>query len=184
MAGLLQGLRGEDKMDLLIRIALIGIGATIAMDLWTILLKRGFGARTLDYALVGRWLGHMPAGRFVHRSILTAAPIPGERLIGWTAHYAIGIAFAGLLVILFGEGWISRPSLGPALLVGIGTIVVPFFIMQPAFGFGVAASKAPRPWIARLQSLATHTVFGLGLFGSALLLASAGWSGLSSPPFP
>jgi hypothetical protein len=171
-------------MDLLIRVALIGIGATIVMDLWTILLKRGFGVRTLDYALVGRWLGHLPAGRFAHRSIVTTAPIPAERLVGWIAHYAIGIAFAGLLVILFGADWVIQPRLGPALLVGIGTIVVPFFIMQPAFGFGVAASAAPRPWLARLQSLATHTVFGFGLFGSALLLASAGWSGPSSPPFP
>jgi hypothetical protein len=163
-------------MDMLIRIALIGIGATIVMDLWAILLRRAFGARTLDYALVGRWLGHMPAGRFAHQTIISAGPIRGERPIGWIAHYAIGIAFAGLLVFFFGAEWLEQPGPAPALLIGLGTIVVPFFVMQPALGFGIAASRAPRPAVARLQSLATHAAYGLGLFGSALLLARAGWS--------
>jgi hypothetical protein len=56
----------------------------------------------------------------------------------------------------------------PALFYGIGTVVFPFFIMQPSFGLGIAASRAPNPRHARLKSLATHTVFGLGLYVSAL----------------
>jgi hypothetical protein len=42
--------------------------------------------------------------------------------------------------------------------------VFPFFIMQPSFGLGVAASRTPDPTQARLKSLATHTIFGLGLY--------------------
>jgi hypothetical protein len=52
----------------------------------------------------------------------------------------------------------------PALLYGIGTVVFPFFIMQPAFGLGMAASRTPTPMQARLKSLVTHTVFGVGLY--------------------
>jgi hypothetical protein len=44
--------------------------------------------------------------------------------------------------------------------------------MQPAMGFGVASSKVPRPHIARLRSVVTHTVYGFGLYLSARLLGS------------
>ena len=41
--------------------------------------------------------------------------------------------------------------------------------MQPAMGAGIAASKTPRPRVARLRSLVTHTVYGVGLYVSAWL---------------
>jgi hypothetical protein len=158
-------------MELVVRAALIGIGATLVMDLWTLLLKQVYGVPSLDYALVGRWLGHMPAGRFRHASILAAPVVRGERVIGWSAHYAIGVIFAGLLLAAFGQGWARQPYPGPAILVGLLTVVAPFFIMQPCMGFGIAASKAPSPNIARLRSLITHLIFGVGLYGSAWALA-------------
>lgn len=40
-----------------------------------------------------------------------------------------------------------------------------------AIGLGVAASRTPRPAQARLKSLATHSVFGVGLYVCALALA-------------
>lgn len=52
--------------DLFLRAVLIGAGATLVMDLWALLLKRLFGLPSLDYALVGRWLGHLPRGRLTH----------------------------------------------------------------------------------------------------------------------
>jgi hypothetical protein len=51
---------------------------------------------------------------------------------------------------------------------GIATVVFPFFILQPSLGLGIAASKTPKPMQARLKSLATHTIFGIGLYVSAL----------------
>jgi Protein of unknown function (DUF2938) len=158
-------------VELVVRTVLMGIGATLVMDLWALVLKRAFDVRSLDYALVGRWLGHMQAGRFRHASIAAAPAVRGERVIGWVAHYAIGVLFAGLLLAAFGEGWSRQPSPGPAILVGILTVVAPFFIMQPCMGLGVAASRTPKPNVARLRSLATHLVFGLGLYGSAWVLA-------------
>ena len=56
-----------------------------------------------------------------------------------------------------------RATLGPALLVGIGTVAAPFLLMQPGMGAGIAASRTRRPGAARMQSLVTHTIFGLGL---------------------
>ena len=137
------------------------------MDVWGWLRKKVLGGKAPDYGLVGRWIAHMPHGRFRHDSIAAAPHKRGERLIGWAAHYAIGVAFAGLLLGVFGAAWAARPTLGPALAVGIGTVVAPFFLMQPGMGAGIAASKTPSPNAARLQSLLTHTVFGLGLYVAA-----------------
>ena len=47
---------------------------------------------------------------------------------------------------------------------------MPWLIMQPSFGLGLAASRAPKPGQARLKSLMTHTVFGIGLYLWGLLL--------------
>lgn len=148
---------------------LIGIGATLTMDLWSVVATRLFAFPPPNYAFVGRWIGHMPRGRFLHTAIAKSAPIPGERLIGWTAHYAIGIAFAALLLAVFGAAWTERPTLLPALTIGLLTLAAPFLLMQPGMGAGIAASRTPKPYQARLRSILTHVVFGLGLYGAALL---------------
>ncbi len=153
----------------IIQVSLIGIGATAVMDLWLSLLRR-LGVQTLNIAFIGRWVGHLFRGRFAHAGIAKAQPIPAERALGWLAHYVIGIAFAGLLVAVSGTNWVANPTLLPAVLVGMGTVVAPLFVMQPAMGAGFAASKTPTPLKNCLRSLANHTVFGLGLFISALLI--------------
>ncbi|HET9211647.1 MAG TPA: DUF2938 domain-containing protein [Thermoanaerobaculia bacterium] len=146
----------------------VGVGATLVMDLWNLFLKRAFGIPSLNYCLLGRWLLHMPGGTFRHASIAAAPPKRFECTAGMMAHYTIGIVFALVLVVLTSGGWLARPTLLPALLYGIGTVVFPFFLMQPAFGLGIAASKTPNPTRARLKSLMTHTVFGVGLYVCAL----------------
>jgi hypothetical protein len=149
----------------------LGAGATLVIDLWALGLKRLLGVPAMNWGLVGRWIGHMPAGRFVHDSIGKATRIRGENAIGWVAHYAIGVVFAGILLAICGLGWARQPTLSPALLVGWATVTAPFFLMQPGLGLGIAAAKTPKPGVARLRSFLTHTVFGLGLYGSAYLLA-------------
>ena len=148
----------------------MGIGASVIMDLWNLFLKRAFGIPSLNYCLLGRWLLHMPANTFRHASIGAAAQKPFECAAGWTAHYSIGVVFAVGFVALTAGGALARPALLPALLYGLATVVFPFFIMQPSLGLGIASSKASKPLQARLKSLATHTVFGLGLYACALLL--------------
>jgi hypothetical protein len=159
------------EVDAVIRVVATGIGATALMDVCALLLRRAFRVRSLDYALVGRWLAHMRGGRFIHANIAAAAPVRGEAAVGWVAHYAIGAMFAGLLVALCGETWLHRPTPVPALAFGLVTVAVPFLVMQPALGLGVAASKAPRPNIARLRSIMAHGIFGVGLYGTARVLA-------------
>lgn len=146
----------------------LGIGATVVMDAWGITRKLMFGIDLPNYGLVGRWIGHMTDGHFRHESIAGAPPIRGEQAIGWAAHYVIGIAFAGLLIGIRGVEWIQNPTIGPAIAVGICTVAAPFLIMQPAMGAGIAASRTPRPAAARMQSVITHAVFGVGLYATGL----------------
>jgi DUF2938 family protein len=146
----------------------IGVGATVAMDLWNLFLKRTFGIPSLNYCLLGRWVSHLPKGVFRHSSISAAPEQPHECTIGWISHYSIGIMLAlGFLLLVSGE-WLMRPTLLPALLYGVGTILFPFFVLQPALGFGIASSRSAKPAQARLKSLATHSVFGIGLYLGAV----------------
>lgn len=176
------------SFDEVLRIALLGAGATIVMDAWMLLLKMQ-GVPVLNFALVGRWVGHMQHGRFRHvAGIGQAAPVRGERAMGWLVHYAVGMAFALLLVAVTGLAWLQAPTLLPAIMVGMATVVMPLFIMQPAMGAGIASSRTPTPLRNCLRSLMTHTVFGLGLYLAALLLSlvpgSVGAAGLYFPlPF-
>ena len=146
----------------------IGIGATLCMDLWNLFLKRAFSIPSLNYCLLGRWLLHMPEGKFRHVNITAASPKPFECQAGRIAHYTIGITLALVFVFLQSGDWIARPTFLPALIYGIATVVFPLFIMQPSFGLGIAAAKTPKPAQVRLKSLATHSVFGIGLYVCAL----------------
>lgn len=149
---------------------LIGIGATAVMDAWLLLLKH-LGVPTLNFAFIGRWVGHLFRGQFAHAAIAKAVPIRGELAWGWITHYAVGMAFATVLVGLQGADWIRSPTLLPALAVGVCTVAAPLLVMQPAMGSGFAASRTPTPLKNCLRSLANHTVFGFGLYLSALAIA-------------
>lgn len=146
----------------------IGLGATLVIDLWALLLKRGFNIPSLSYRLLGRWILHMPSGTFVHQSIGTAAPKRHECAVGWMAHYLIGAVFALLFTLLSSGTWLQHPTLLPALAFGVITTLVPFLVMQPSLGLGVASSKTPNPTQARIKSLMTHSIFGIGLYLWAL----------------
>lgn len=161
----------SENVEFVLRTILIGVGATLVMDGWALLLRR-FGVPSLNFALLGRWLGHLPQGQWTHQSISRAAPVRGELQIGWCAHYSIGMAFAALLLSTFGSKWARSPSLLPALLIGIVTVLAPLLVLQPALGAGIASSKTAAPLFNSMKSLATHTVYGFGLYFAAVAAAS------------
>ena len=165
---------GAEATDFLYA-AVIGLGATLFMDLWVLVMKSVFGIPSSNYCLVGRWVRHMPEGRFMHASIVNASRMRFECTVGWISHYVIGAGYAVAFVALVSGVWLARPTLLPALFFGVGTVLVPFLVMQPSFGLGIAASKAPSPTQARLRSLMAHVAFGVGLYlcGAGVHLARA-----------
>ena len=162
----------NDGVSVILGAVLIGIGATLLMDLWNLFLKRGFGIPSLNYRLLGRWVCYMPSGVFRHASIATSPPKRQECTVGWMAHYTIGVTLALVFVTGFAPaGWLAQPTLLPALLYGLATVLFPLFVMQPSLGLGIASSRTKHPARARLKSLGTHLVFGLGLYVSALVVS-------------
>lgn len=158
-------------VETMVHAALVGAGATLAMDAWALARRRWLGTPLPDYALVGRWVAGFARLKFRHDRIAAAPPVAHERAIGWATHYATGIAFAALLVATAGTAWLQRPTPLPAIAVGLATALAPFLLMQPGMGAGIASRHAPHPWIARRRTLATHAIFGLGLW-------LAGWAAL------
>jgi len=154
----------------LISAILIGLGATLTTDLWALFLNRAFKIPAPNYCLVGRWLRYMPEGIFRHSNIAFAPQKSAECTVGWIAHYMIGITFAIAFVVLAGNNWLQHPTLIPAIIFGVVTVLMPFFIMQPSFGLGLAASKTSNPAQARLRSLMNHIAFGVGLYLFGLLV--------------
>lgn len=146
----------------------VGIGATLIMDSWNLFLKRMFRIQSLNFCLLGRWIRHMPSGTFRHANIAASEQRSFECPIGWLAHYSIGVTLAVVFVVLISADWFARPTFLPVVTYGIVTVVFPFFVLQPALGLGVASSRTPSPTQARLKSLMTHTVFGVGLYASGL----------------
>lgn len=160
-----------ERFEFIVRTIMIGAGATVVMDAWALLLRQ-LGVPSLNFALLGRWIGHIPQGRWAHESIAKAAPVRGELALGWFAHYSIGVAFSALLLFTFGLKWARSPTLLPALVIGLVTVVAPLFVLQPAMGAGIASSNTAAPVFNTVKSLVTHAVYGVGLYLAALATAA------------
>jgi len=157
-------------LEFIVRAVLIGIGATVLLDIWAQFLKRVFGLGAPNWAMVGRWFAHLARGRFMHEDIARAEPVSNELAIGWIAHYLVGILFAAIVLAIWGLGWAHSPTFLPALIVGLATVGCGWFILQPGMGAGIAASKRPNANQLRMLNIIGHTVFAVGLYGTALLI--------------
>lgn len=147
---------------------LIGIGGTVAMDLWALLLNRVAGQGMPNWAFVGRWVGGLFRGRVFHESIGDAPPVQGELALGWAFHYFVGVVYGIVFALIVGRAWIDVPVFWPAWIWGIVTISGGWFLLQPGMGLGWALSKTEAPWTGRIMGLIAHTVFALGMWGMAL----------------
>jgi hypothetical protein len=156
--------------DYLYRAILIGMGATALLDLWALVLDRIFGLPMANWGTGGRWFCHLARGKVVHDDIAKACAFPFELTVGWIGHYAVGIVFAGILLAVAPAGWAEHPTLMPAPIVGLVTVGAGWFLLQPGMGAGIAAATRPNANQIRVLNIAGHIVFGLGLYGSALLI--------------
>ncbi|MEJ8559871.1 DUF2938 family protein [Yoonia sp. GPGPB17] len=156
-------------VELLVFGAAAGLGATIFADLIAI-LRQGWAMTHGFYCLVGRWIGTLPHNGLIHEDIRASAPITGEAALGWGAHIILGVIYGISFAVLFGSLALDSPKLWQGLVFGFVTVLVPWLIFQPLFGWGFGMSKAPQPWKMRKKGLINHTVFGLGIWLSLVSL--------------
>lgn len=157
-------------MELLWKGIAIGVGATVLMDIWALLLWKGFRQSRPNWAPVGRWFWHLRAGRVFHDDIGAAVPYAHELALGWIGHYVVGVLYGVVLALIVGAGWFANPSFLPAWIFGIVTVGAGWFLLQPGLGIGFAASRLPNANRVRFLNLVAHTIFAVGLYGTALLL--------------
>lgn len=149
---------------------MIGVGATVLFDLWQVLVARAQGLPGPNLAPMGRWFWHLREGRVFHPDIGAAAPWEHEVALGWIGHYVVGAIYGVGFLLLAGSGWMAAPSLLPAWAFGVATVAFGWFLLQPGMGMGWAASKTANPTKVRVLNLAAHTVFGVGLWLTALVV--------------
>jgi hypothetical protein len=119
-----------------LRAVAIGVGATVVMDLWAVLLQRLFRVQPSNWAMVGRWVGHFSNGKFLHdRSRMRGPYVVSWRLAGLSTTspasrmarcYSVSGASSGR----------GAPRCLPALILSWVALVAPFFVLQPGMGLG------------------------------------------------
>jgi hypothetical protein len=139
--------------------ALAGLFGTLCMDVGGALLRRRGWIAGPPPDRVAKWFASLWHGR-VSRGGLMAI------------HYAIG---AGLGIL----GWVILPATGApvaqlleAILYGIATSVLAWFVMFPSMGYGVLGNRAPAKLKLFRSSLFNHVLYGAGLGTFGLILRS------------
>lgn len=146
----------------------MGVGGTLAMDVWAWVLNKLAAQPMPNWAMPGRWAAHVARGHVWHDDIGAAEPVGGELRIGWAFHYIVGILYGVAFVFVVGETWRAAPTFWPVWVFSILTIAAGWFLLQPGMGLGWAASKTESPWKVRAMGLLAHTMFALGMFAAAV----------------
>ena len=153
-------------MELIWAGILMGIGGTVAMDIWALVLNRAFGQGLPNWGNVGRWAANLPT--LFHDDIGQVPPVQGETAIGWAVHYGVGILYGVIWALLAGSAWLAAPTFVPVWIFALVTIAAGWFLLHPGLGLGWALSKTEAPWKGRFLGLIAHTAFGLGMYAVAL----------------
>ena len=147
----------------------MGLGGTIAMDLWALALNRAARVPLANWGNVGRWVVHLFNGKVFHDDISAASAIPNETAIGWVFHYVVGAIYGITFAIGAGAAWFAAPAFVPVWIFALVTIAAGWFFLHPGLGLGVALSRTATPWKGRIMGLIAHTWFGLGMWLGALV---------------
>lgn len=151
---------------------LMGLAGTAAMDVWAMMLHRAAGLPKPNWAMPGRWFGHLFRGRVFHQDIKASAEVTDELRLGWAFHYGVGILYGVVFAVFAGAVWLGSPTFLPVWIFSLLTIAAGWFLLQPGMGLGWAASATPSPWKVRGLGLLAHTAFALGMWIAALGIAS------------
>ncbi|WP_034999747.1 DUF2938 family protein [Beijerinckia mobilis] len=153
-------------------IVIVGIGSTIALDLWSIIVAWIGWMPGTHWPSVGRWLLGLLSGRLVFDQNNTSPNTMTESVIGWGFHYIIGLAYAAMYPLFWGLDFLSAPTILPFLLIGVVvSTLAGLIILMPGMGAGLFARKTPTPMLTILYVLVAHVIFTIAQYLLALGLA-------------
>jgi len=112
-------------------------------------------------------------GHLVHKDIIDSNPTKNEVSVGWAFHYFTGGTLALTYPLFYMAFNVPMPEshLISGLLWGLATVLFPWFILFPGFGWGFFGSRAPSNVRSLISPLVEHLLYGLGL-GIVLNIAS------------
>ncbi|GBQ10747.1 DUF2938 family protein [Swaminathania salitolerans] len=150
----------------------VGIGSTVALDLWARLVEAVTARPATSWPAVGRRLMGLAEGQFVLDRSDKAAYSLLEAVCGWGFHYAVGIAYALIIALLWGHVVFRTPTFPPFLIIGVGlSTVLGLVILMPAMGGGILALRTASPMTSICLILLAHGIFACSQYGLARLLA-------------
>ncbi|MBN9492841.1 DUF2938 family protein [bacterium] len=141
------------------------------IDAWSLVLRHEFHVATLDYAMLGRWIGHFPraasskhASPPLHRSEANG-PSVGWRTTRSAWRSRPPSSRCG------GFDWAGLPNIVPPLVVGFGSVLAPWLVMHPAFGAGICGRNDPPPLGRPAPEPGHPHRYGLGLYVPAVAIS-------------
>lgn len=148
----------------------VGIGSTIVLDVWVIIVEKLTAIPPTNWGMVGRWIKGFPTGQFIVDSNNTNPPTNLEKTFGWGFHYIIGIAYAALIILIYGTGFISTPTLLPTIVIGLVlSTFAGLAILMPGLGGGFFGRLLPNKMITYLYLIIAHAVFAFSQYGLAII---------------
>ena len=136
---------------------LVGVLATLTMDVLTSIFYKLQLIAPLHPRLVGRWFASIARGRLLVSDIGRLQPVNREVAIAVPVHYVIGITLALLYLLVSSTLGLSPRNPSVALGFALCTNIFPWFMMFPAMGYGWFDSRGPTGTRLFLASLVTYS---------------------------
>lgn len=152
-------------MDVLFFCLFVGVGSTVILDVFVLLVEKYLKIPGTDWGVVGRWLLGLSHGQLVLKSESTSSTTSFEKLLGWGFHYFVGVSYAALIIIIYGVGFIENPTIVPALIVGLFiSTLAGLMILMPGLGLGFMG-RLVEGWVAMFAYLfIAHAIFSFGQY--------------------
>ena len=121
----------------IVEMILIGIVATLIMDIFSIIFaKLRIIQPKIRPQIVDQWALYMFRGKFIHNDINKTPTLNNEKLAAFISHYMIGIILAGIYLFMESKETIIRDQWWMALIFGLITVLLPWLWLYPSIGIG------------------------------------------------
>lgn len=115
---------------------------------------------------IGRWVHGLLSGKIYHPDIEVTAPVNNEVHIAIVFHYLVGgggVALAYPVFLTFFDITHLARQIPLAVLFGLITCILPWFILMPFLGKGVFGKKMPERASPIIAPILSHLAYGLGI---------------------